>query len=99
MKAIKLNNKIYKVIEERGAFVYYIDEKGKPKSILANQIELTESEYVEKSEIKNKTKKLNKANFINKEEYLKSDVANMNKYEFEDYMMKKRQESLPSSLR
>lgn len=99
MKAIKLNNKIYKVIEERGSFVYYIDEKGKTKTILANQVELVESEDVVNSDIKVRTKKLNKANFINVEEYLKSDVAKMNKYEFEEYMMKKRQDSLPSSLR
>lgn len=99
MKAIKLNNKTYKVIEERGSFVYYIDEKGKTKTILANQVELVESEEVVNSDIKVRTKKLNKANFINVEEYLKSDVAKMNKYEFEEYMMKKRQDSLPSSLR
>jgi hypothetical protein len=99
MKAMKLNNKTYKVIEERGSFVYYIDEKGRTKTILANQVELVESEEVVKSDIKVRAKKLNKANFINTEEYLKSDVAEMNKYEFEEYMMKKRQDNLPSSLR
>lgn len=96
---MKLNNKTYKVIEERGSFVYYIDEKGRTKTILANQVELVESEEVVKSDIKVRAKKLNKANFINTEEYLKSDVAKMNKYEFEEYMMKKRQDNLPSSLR
>lgn len=99
MKAMKLNNKTYKVIEERGSFVYYIDEKGRTKTILANQVELVESEEVVKSDIKVRAKKLNKANFINTEEYLKSDVAKMNKYEFEEYRMKKRQDNLPSSLR
>ena len=99
MKAIKLNNRIYKVTEERGAFVYYIDERGKNKVILSKEVEVIESSEVERTEVKVRTKKLNKANFMSAEEYAKTDAAKMSNEEWADYRERMVRESLPSNLR
>ncbi|MDD2279255.1 MAG: hypothetical protein PHS05_09375 [Bacteroidales bacterium] len=84
MKAIKLNGKTYKVIEERGDFVYYINEKSKVKSILASQVEFVDTSEVEKKEVKAKVKKLNPANFMSDAEFAKSKYATMSKADFEE---------------
>ena len=99
MKAIKLNNRTYKVTEERGAFVYYIDEKGKNKVILSKDVEIIESNIVEKTEVSVKTKKLNKANFMSADEFAKSNAGKMSREEWEEYRERKVRESLQSSLR
>ena len=99
MKAIKLNSKTYKVIQEKGAFVFYIDEKGKTKCILSNQVEIVESFDVERAELKVKSKKLNPANFMSKEQYEKTKYAKMSKDEFADFMQQEKMKNLPSSLR
>ena len=99
MKAIKLNNRIYKVTEERGAFVYYIDEKGKNKVIPSKEVEIIESNNVEKTEVHIKSKKLNKANFMSVEEFSKSNAGKMSNEEWEEYRRRKVMESMQSSLR
>jgi hypothetical protein len=99
MKAIKLNNRIYKVTEERGAFVYYIDEKGKNRVILSKEVEVIESSEVERTEIRIKSKKLNKANFMSAEEFAKTEAGMMSNDEWIIYREKMIKDSLPSNLR
>lgn len=99
MKAIKLNNRIYKLVEEKGSYVYYIDGKGKIRCILSKDVEVVESIDVEMNSVKVRSKKLNKANFMSDDEYMQSRAGKMSRDEWESYRERKVKESLQSSLR
>ena len=99
MKAIILDNKTYKVQQERVFFVYYIDSKGKTKCALVSEVQFCETESVEKTSISVKTKKLNKANFMSVEEYRNSQAGRMSDEEWDDYRVAKIAGDLQSSLR
>jgi len=86
MKAVKINNENFKIIEFRGAFVFYTDLKNKTICIQttnANIVEVEESEIFTPKFSNSKTKKLNAANFMSKEEFAKSKYATMSKDDFE----------------
>lgn len=88
MKAVRIENKNYKVVEEKGSFVYYENDVKKVKCINANTaifVECEESEiHVSKFYKANSTKKLNRANFMSEEEFSKSKYAKMDRNEFDE---------------
>ncbi len=99
MKAVEINGKSYKIAKELGAYVYYIDGKGKIKCSLASDVKVIESEEVVKEEVKIKAKKLNPANFMKPEEYANSRIGRMTQEEAEEYRRRKVEGDMMSSLR
>ena len=87
MNAVRINNRNYKVIEVRGSFVYYNNEKNKVTCVATSSVEMVDVDDEDIFSPKysgTKSKKVNPANFMSKEEWAKSKYSTMSNDDFEE---------------